>query len=1068
MSTLIMFNDTTQLIHLLNIEIFPELFKKYPKLTEISLAKRLTKYFETDNISGDILLSMGVKRLQEDVLQNANHDHISKDIGIDSFIELFEHHALFYGSDIKHKKEQFEAVFDELIQNKPLFITELIEVYSNPTEDTTSLSQGLTQHLQCDPNQKREMCDLMLHHYIKKHEVRTCNFLKILGKTIIDLFPNTNCNEYLKIAEQHQLDGNIFVTGAQSMSSPKFAKLFSGIKGYNRRRLINVFVTIKRWKPFQIEKDHIQSLYDMIHKCALERWESRISKHGKEECTYNAAQSYHCRALNRLCFVSKHFEQLTQRAKRTDTEYIYDMKDFVLALPNYDPIQLLNDINHITQHESNGNIRQCDASMSGSKFATMALPKYESNGKDCIHFQRSLRDRNAQQCRDLGSKQQLFNSRNPQDFLYVSMLDKAHCLIYHYNKMIRSDDNNAYVHSVMQQLTHDVQKAILPIHDVELIMKRLYKQSVHNLTRTQLRNLFKTESAISDYNNMKIDLKNRRIGGSNVLSFEREMRSPDNASCGPLKQVMDENSAVFSVLKHYNESKWQDLRRGDETKCSLNTDEKREEDSQDDEKCITMDRVKFVLSHFAQITDTLSECGGKYPYKINQFMLFLPGDLRNQTIAYKPLELSKDMEHIMEHPTKNKDSRCVQDCIHYTRCMDKRDMPSSRNRKTLFNTDNAYDFDYIAMFDTAHCLIYHPNDIDCDDMYNEFKKHVQSVMYPIFSTGQFIDYVSLKPLYPNLKEEITKNKLCTIAEHLFSSTVQDAVLKEKTMSIDIRASKTDKRFGIFKNDKIHIQHLLAILLYCDNSRLCESFRESFRKMHYDDTTEIIIQRHIDNYYWFGRFLFAAIEFWGAAPRITDTKKFYHGTSCKFLFDTFSAVFETPTSTTWDKIIASNFCKGSGVVLELAPKFKGDLNPSKFLNVSNISHFSNEKERLFAGMTVLAIVNIHYKVRQKTKNKSMVNVWQECSEYMKSMLYFERIIEQNIHNKDFYNYGVITAETIEEWVDRQRIYLVPLIQAKVTNTQKKISQYIFDLFVHFCDKQTTFIDLSCIQYERQFM
>eukprot|EP01083_Nonionella_stella_P181568 650810_1 len=276
------------------------------------------------------------------------------------------------------------------------------------------------------------------------------------------------------------------------------------------------------------------------------------------------------------------------------------------------------------------------------------------------------------------------------------------------------------------------------------------------------------------------------------------------------------------------------------------------------------------------------------------------------------------------------------------------------------------------------------------------------------------------------------------------------------MPSDLRASKTDKRFGIFKDDRIHMEHLLAILLYCDNSKLCESFRESFRKMHYDDTKEIVIQRHIDNYYWFGRFLFAAIEFWGAAPRTTDTKKFYHGTSCKFLFDTFSAVFETPTSTTWDKIIATNFCRGSGVVLHLAPKFKDDLNPSKFLNVSDISHFPHEKERLFAGMTVLAIINI-------TESGG-----KDCSKYMKCMLYFERIIEQNIHNKDFYNYGVITEDTKEKWMDRQQRYLLPLIRSKMDNIQKKIPQYVFDLFGNFCDKQTAFIDLSCIQYEKQFM
>eukprot|EP01083_Nonionella_stella_P095263 267385_1 len=314
MSTLIMFTDTKQLIHLLDDTIFPKLFDKYPKLMQISLRKRIAKYFETENIGGDTLLLMGIKRFQEDILRKANH--ISNNLSMDSIIQLLEHHAVFYESD-KHEKAQFEFVFNDLIQKKELHITELVDVYCNSNEDTTSLSQGLTQHLRCDTNQKREICDLILHKYIQKHEVCAPDFLKILKKTIIDLFPHMNADEYLQIAKQYELDGNLMSKGKQQfMSSIKFARLFKNRDDYDRKDCCAIYRAINRWKPFEIEKDHINAsgLYDMIYECAMDGWEALPLA---DECTLNTPQSPHCNALNRLCFISMHFELLTKRAQTT-------------------------------------------------------------------------------------------------------------------------------------------------------------------------------------------------------------------------------------------------------------------------------------------------------------------------------------------------------------------------------------------------------------------------------------------------------------------------------------------------------------------------------------------------------------------------------------------------------------------------------------------------------------------------------------------------------------------------------------------------------------------------------
>eukprot|EP01084_Bolivina_argentea_P150829 263350_1 len=117
---------------------------------------------------------------------------------------------------------------------------------------------------------------------------------------------------------------------------------------------------------------------------------------------------------------------------------------------------------------------------------------------------------------------------------------------------------------------------------------------------------------------------------------------------------------------------------------------------------------------------------------------------------------------------------------------------------------------------------------------------------------------------------------------------------------------------------------------------------------------------------------------------------------------------------------------------------------------------------------------------------------QYTEWIASILYFERIIEQTMSTRDQYNHGVITkTQTVEKWKDRQREYLVPLIKNQMTknleryeeylddtdiylddeknqNSSKPIPEYVSDLFQHFCDSKKSFIDLSCIMLEAKQM
>ena len=99
--------------------------------------------------------------------------------------------------------------------------------------------------------------------------------------------------------------------------------------------------------------------------------------------------------------------------------------------------------------------------------------------------------------------------------------------------------------------------------------------------------------------------------------------------------------------------------------------------------------------------------------------------------------------------------------------------------------------------------------------------------------------------------------------------------------------------------------------------------------------------------------------------------------------------------------------------------------------------------------------------------------QEHSGFMKCFLFWERIMEQTEETRMSYNHGMITEKNKKQWMERQRKYLMPLIQRRMVTVERKedddddIPVYIEQLFNHFCDRKSS-VNISCIGMEIQFM
>eukprot|EP01083_Nonionella_stella_P031853 87176_1 len=364
--------------------------------------------------------------------------------------------------------------------------------------------------------------------------------------------------------------------------------------------------------------------------------------------------------------------------------------------------------------------------------------------------------------------------------------------------------------------------------------------------------------------------------------------------------------------------------------------------------CVPMKRIAVILKHYHCLSEKLNAPSDRYSCSIRQFLsAFDPKDSR--------LQLLEDFEHVLQHRASIRAKqpyieRCNhgEDCIHKIRIQKSQDKLSQQQQQQLFHSDDWMDYEYILYLDKIHCTFCHSN----ESFEHGKEKHIirRYSHFAVYSTGVYIDHSSHSPLHVNLKEELIHNSVYTMTEPAWDYSLQQAqgILSTKWQKDDAkwRAKVTNEIYGIRIGDRIQIEHILAVYLYTSNSSLCSKFRESYRSSEYDNNNQNIRSYHINNFYWMGRFIYTGIQFFGQKPATRD--RFYHGLKQQFLFTEFSVTIEPPTSTTKDRDIAQRIFAGdNGTVLTLKPKFKYQLNNSKYLDVSAISNYGKEEERLFA-------------------------------------------------------------------------------------------------------------------------
>eukprot|EP01084_Bolivina_argentea_P166730 289421_1 len=223
-----------------------------------------------------------------------------------------------------------------------------------------------------------------------------------------------------------------------------------------------------------------------------------------------------------------------------------------------------------------------------------------------------------------------------------------------------------------------------------------------------------------------------------------------------------------------------------------------------------------------------------------------------------------------------------------------------------------------------------------------------------FAFGQEFCYYDCNHMYDNyieckyawLKHELMCNPYCTLNENQYYILVEKAINYKQSKKFEkITAGGTNDEATIEINDAITINHIICLLIYCNNTEMQRIFKNHTRKLRIDEQRQSLYKRHSFIAHW-TRYLSESCWYYG-----TDVKTdeyFYCGMDTKLIFNSFNFSNNSPLSTTTDIVVAQNFATHKGIILKLTHhnSWSTVANIAKYFDMMLLSDYTYEKEKLF--------------------------------------------------------------------------------------------------------------------------
>eukprot|EP01084_Bolivina_argentea_P259534 437928_1 len=146
---------------------------------------------------------------------------------------------------INTNESDLANAFDDYNYHKQQLIDDLCDISLKQNDQEMLLSQILTNELNYDQLKDRlQIYNIILCKFFDKHDLNNHNFVKILQKTVTELYSHIDCDKVIQIARSKVLSGLLFIKGTSEFkNSNNFGKLFKSLDNWKKKEWQKIYLT---------------------------------------------------------------------------------------------------------------------------------------------------------------------------------------------------------------------------------------------------------------------------------------------------------------------------------------------------------------------------------------------------------------------------------------------------------------------------------------------------------------------------------------------------------------------------------------------------------------------------------------------------------------------------------------------------------------------------------------------------------------------------------------------------------------------------------------------------------
>lgn len=183
---------------------------------------------------------------------------------------------------------------------------------------------------------------------------------------------------------------------------------------------------------------------------------------------------------------------------------------------------------------------------------------------------------------------------------------------------------------------------------------------------------------------------------------------------------------------------------------------------------------------------------------------------------------------------------------------------------------------------------------------------------------------------------------------MLKATKMHATKKAKTIKVREWAHPDYLHCGFADKTPMSVTHFLALIMYTDHSELCTLLSASLRRQSPGEQM-LLVKRRNASYYHLSKTLRESVAMFGKSRAVDHLRgPFFCGMNRALAVPAFAIRLFAPTSTSTSLEVATRFANDGGCVFGLNNTITGGGFFAHFFDVSWLSRYKEEQERLWMG------------------------------------------------------------------------------------------------------------------------